>query len=108
MDEVLTSYIKLLLRYPYARNHNGSVELHWNEFKFSHSIFFRLQPLLTEIKHDRKTIALGTLDYIQLNTLEYKYYENYMIRYGFDWRMVFFERFFRKDQVGERPEDTRE
>ena len=107
MDEVLTSYIKLLLWYPNTRIHNGSVEFHWNEFKFS-NLFFRLQPLLTEVKHDRKIIALGTLDYIQFNTLEYKYYEDYMIRYGFDWRMVFFERFFRKDQVGERPEDTRE
>ena len=69
--------------------------------------FFRLQPLLTEVKKDRKTIALGTLDYIQSNTLEYKFYEDYMTRYGFDWRLVFFETFFRKDQVGERPEDPR-
>ena len=69
--------------------------------------FYRLQPLLTEVKNDRKTIALGTLDYIQSNTLEYKFYEDYMTRYGFDWRLVFFETFFRKDQVGERPEDPR-
>ena len=50
---------------------------------------------------------MGTLDYIQADTLEYKYYENYMTRYGFDWRLVFFETFFRDDQIGERPEDTR-
>ena len=50
---------------------------------------------------------MGVLDYIQSDTLEYKFYDDYMTRYGFDWRLVFFETFFRRDQIGERPEDTR-
>lgn len=66
-----------------------------------------LQPLLVEVKKDRKTIAMGNLDYIQLDSMEYKYYLDYMTRYGFDWRLVFFETFFRNDQIGARPEDTR-
>jgi len=63
--------------------------------------------MLTEIKKDRKTIAMGSLDYIQLDTMEYKYYNDYMTRYGFDWRLVFFETFFRPDQIGPKPESTR-
>jgi len=66
-----------------------------------------LQPLLVEIANDHKTIAMGNLDYIQLDTMEYKYYRDYMTRYGFDWRLVFFETFFRPDQVGQLPEDIR-
>ncbi|XP_052796372.1 polypeptide N-acetylgalactosaminyltransferase 13-like [Mya arenaria] len=66
-----------------------------------------LQPLLTEVKADRRTVAMGSLDYIQLDTMEYKFYKDYMTRYGFDWRLVFFETFFRADQVGPRPESTR-
>ncbi|XP_071100671.1 polypeptide N-acetylgalactosaminyltransferase 1-like [Haliotis cracherodii] len=60
-----------------------------------------LQPLLTEIKKDRKTVALGTLDYIQAETMQYTWHENYVTRYGFDWRLIFFETFFRPDQYGE-------
>lgn len=66
-----------------------------------------LQPLLTEIKKDRTTIAMGALDYIQLDSMEYKYYLDYMTRYGFDWRLVFFETFFRNDQIGAKTTDTR-
>ncbi|XP_060581406.1 polypeptide N-acetylgalactosaminyltransferase 13-like [Ruditapes philippinarum] len=66
-----------------------------------------LQPLLVEIKKDRTTIAMGNLDYIQLDSMEYKYYQDYMTRYGFDWRLVFFETFFRNDQVGAKNTDTR-
>ena len=68
---------------------------------------FRLQPLLTEIKNDRKTVAMGVLDYINAETLEYRYNDGYMTRYGFDWRMVFFETFFRPDQIGKTEADTR-
>ncbi|XP_052234412.1 polypeptide N-acetylgalactosaminyltransferase 13-like [Dreissena polymorpha] len=66
-----------------------------------------LQPLLTEVKHNRKTIAMATLDYIQKDTMAYTYYKDYMIRYGFNWRLVFYEEFFRNDQVGPKPESTR-
>ncbi|XP_041375866.1 inactive polypeptide N-acetylgalactosaminyltransferase-like protein 5 [Gigantopelta aegis] len=59
-----------------------------------------LQPLLTLIKSDRKTIALGTLDYIKAETLEYTWNHNYLTRYGFDWRMLFYETYFRPDNVG--------
>ena len=60
----------------------------------------RLEPLLTEIKKDRKTVAMSVLDYINKDTLEYRFNRGYLIRYGFDWRLVFFETFFRKDQIG--------
>ncbi|XP_061164827.1 polypeptide N-acetylgalactosaminyltransferase 13-like [Saccostrea echinata] len=66
-----------------------------------------LQPLLTEIKKDRKTVAMGVLDYVNAETLEYRFNDGYMTRYGFDWRMVFFETFFRQDQVGKTEADTR-
>ncbi|KAK6179901.1 hypothetical protein SNE40_012152 [Patella caerulea] len=59
-----------------------------------------LQPLLTEIKKDRKTVAMGVLDYINAGSLEYFYNRGYLTRYGFDWNMVFFETFFRQDQIG--------
>ncbi|XP_048733058.2 polypeptide N-acetylgalactosaminyltransferase 1-like [Ostrea edulis] len=66
-----------------------------------------LQPLLVEIKKDRKTVAMGVLDYVNAETLEYRYNDGYMTRYGFDWRMVFFETFFRQDQIGKTEGDTR-
>lgn len=66
-----------------------------------------LQPLLTEVKKDRKTIAMGVLDYVNSETFEYRFNEGYMTRYGFDWRLVFFETFFRQDQVGATEEDVR-
>lgn len=67
----------------------------------------RLRPLLTEIKRDRKVVAMATLDYIQHDTFEYKYNENYLTRYGWDWRLVFFETFFRDDQIGPQPTEAR-
>lgn len=66
-----------------------------------------LQPLLTEIKINRKTVAMGVLDYINSETFEYRFNEGYMTRYGFDWRLVFFETFFRQDQIGPSEESTR-
>ncbi|KAK3096833.1 hypothetical protein FSP39_003790 [Pinctada imbricata] len=66
-----------------------------------------LQPLLTEIKINRKTVSMGVLDYINSETLEYRFNEGYMTRYGFDWRLVFFETFFREDQLGKTEADTR-
>lgn len=59
-----------------------------------------VQPLLTEIKQNRKTVAMGVLDYINSETFEYRFNEGYLTRYGFDWRLVFFETFFRQDQMG--------
>ncbi|KAH3690622.1 hypothetical protein DPMN_191309 [Dreissena polymorpha] len=50
---------------------------------------------------------MATLDYIQKDTMAYTYYKDYMIRYGFNWRLVFYEEFFRNDQVGPKPESTR-
>lgn len=66
-----------------------------------------LQPLLTAIKNDRKTIAMGMLDYINMNNFEYHFSEGYFVRYGFDWRLVFFEAYFRPDQSGPSIEDPR-
>lgn len=66
-----------------------------------------LQPLLSEIMKDRKNIALANLNYVQRDTLEYDYLPDYINRYGFDWRLVFFETYFREDQIGATPEEAR-
>ena len=58
----------------------------------------RLQPLLVEIVKDRRTVAMGHLDYIQPDTFEYSFTPGYRTRYGFDWRLIFFETFFLKAQ----------
>ena len=71
------------------------------------SIWLRLQPLLAAIKNDRNTIAMGMLDYIDYKTLKYSFYPGYLTRYGFDWRLVFFETFFRPDQSGPTVDDPR-
>ncbi|XP_071091328.1 polypeptide N-acetylgalactosaminyltransferase 1-like [Haliotis cracherodii] len=57
-----------------------------------------LQPLLVEIKRNRSTVAMGHLDYIKADTLQYDFEPGYKTRYGFDWRLVFFETYFRKNQ----------
>ena len=59
---------------------------------------YRLQPLLMEIKKNPKTIAMGHLDYILPDTFEYTFYPGYRTRYGFDWRLIFFETEFLKSQ----------
>ncbi|KAK7115920.1 polypeptide N-acetylgalactosaminyltransferase 1-like [Littorina saxatilis] len=66
-----------------------------------------LQPLLTEIKKDRRTVPMSVLDYINQDTLEYRFNRGYLNRYGFDWRLVFFETFFRDDQIGPTPQSPR-
>ncbi|BFZ01203.1 hypothetical protein BsWGS_04242 [Bradybaena similaris] len=66
-----------------------------------------LRPLLTEIKRERKIVAMATLDYIQRDTFEYRYNHNYLKRYGWDWRLVFFETRFREDQIGPRATEAR-
>lgn len=64
------------------------VNLHW------------LEPLLHHIKQDPKSIALGHLDYVQPDTFMYDWHKGYLTRYGFDWRLVFFETFFRPTALG--------
>lgn len=59
----------------------------------------RLQPLLTEIKKNRSILAMSQLDYIRANTMLYHFNIDYKPRYGFDWRLVFFEDYFRSDQM---------
>jgi len=63
-----------------------------------------LPPLLTEIARNRTVVAMSTLDYIQADTFQYKYNDNYLTRYVWDWRMVFFETFFRPEQI--KPKTT--
>ncbi|XP_059169600.1 polypeptide N-acetylgalactosaminyltransferase 13-like [Physella acuta] len=58
-----------------------------------------LPPLLTEISQDRRVVAMATLDYIQSDTFMYKFNVNYLTRYGWSWNLLFFETFFRRDQV---------
>ncbi|CAL1527728.1 unnamed protein product, partial [Lymnaea stagnalis] len=67
-----------------------------------------LEPLLTEIAKNSSVVAMATLDYVQPNTLYYKYNDNYLTRYGWNWRLIFFETFFRDDQVGGDPRKPRE
>nr|KAG5692701.1 hypothetical protein BaRGS_008564 [Batillaria attramentaria] len=57
-----------------------------------------LQPLLVEIVKDRRTVAMGHLDYILPQTFEYSFTPGYRTRYGFDWRLIFFETYFLKSQ----------
>ncbi|XP_059169552.1 inactive polypeptide N-acetylgalactosaminyltransferase-like protein 5 [Physella acuta] len=59
-----------------------------------------LQPMLTEIAKDRKTVAMATLDYVQADTFEYRYNHDYLTRYGWTWTLGFFESLFRDDQIG--------
>lgn len=61
-----------------------------------------LQPLLMEIKKDPKTIAMGHLDYILPDTFQYSFTPGYRSRYGFDWRLIFFETEFLKSQEQSR------
>ncbi|KAH3814979.1 polypeptide N-acetylgalactosaminyltransferase 13-like [Dreissena polymorpha] len=58
-----------------------------------------LPPLLAQIHKDRKTVAMAQLDYINKDTLAYEYDYGYKTRYGFDWKMLFFETYFRADQL---------
>ncbi|XP_059147959.1 polypeptide N-acetylgalactosaminyltransferase 1-like isoform X2 [Physella acuta] len=65
-----------------------------------------LQPLLTEIVKNKKTIAMGQLDYINKDSFYYKFYPGYRTRYGFRWDMQFFETYFRPDQlIGKKETD---
>ncbi|CAL1547961.1 unnamed protein product, partial [Lymnaea stagnalis] len=66
-----------------------------------------LEPLLTEIAKNSSVVAMATLDYVQPDTLYYKYNDNYLTRYGWNWRLIFFETFFRDDQVGGDPRKPR-
>nr|KAG5702866.1 hypothetical protein BaRGS_019085 [Batillaria attramentaria] len=88
----------------------------WEESKGDVVVFFDshmevnidwIQPLLTEIKKDRTTVSMSVLDYVNQETLEYRFNRGYLTRYGFDWRLVFFETFFRNDQVGPTPQSPR-
>ena len=51
----------------------------------------RLQPLLAEIEADRHNVAMAVLDYVDAKTLQYSYNRGFAVRYGFDWRLFFFE-----------------
>lgn len=63
-----------------------------------------VEPLLVELLKNRKTVAVGHLDYIDAVSLRYDFDSGYKTRYGFDWRLIFFETFFRKDHLQTRSE----
>nr|KAG5709935.1 hypothetical protein BaRGS_029977 [Batillaria attramentaria] len=65
------------------------VNLHW------------LEPLLHQVQSDRQSVALGHLDYVQPDTFLYDWHKGYLTRYGFDWRLVFFETFFKPLTAGQ-------
>ncbi|XP_059165152.1 inactive polypeptide N-acetylgalactosaminyltransferase-like protein 5 [Physella acuta] len=67
-----------------------------------------LPPLLHEIAKDKTVVAMASLDYIQHDTFEYRYYKDFHVRYGWSWNMVFFERLFPDDLIGPDPRDPRE
>ncbi|XP_052792360.1 polypeptide N-acetylgalactosaminyltransferase 14-like [Mya arenaria] len=58
-----------------------------------------LPPLLSEVLKDRRTVAMAQLDYVNKDSLEYEFTDGYRTRYGFDWRLVFFETYFRDDHI---------
>lgn len=58
-----------------------------------------LPPLLAEVKNNPKTVAMAQLDYVNKDTLDYQFTPGYRTRYGFDWRLLFFETYFRPDQL---------
>lgn len=62
--------------------------------------------MLSEIVKNKKTIAMGQLDYINKESFYYKFYQGYRTRYGFRWDMQFFETYFRPDQlIGKKETD---
>ncbi|KAK7501657.1 hypothetical protein BaRGS_00007088, partial [Batillaria attramentaria] len=61
----------------------------------------RLEPLLHQVQSDRQSVALGHLDYVQPDTFLYDWHKGYLTRYGFDWRLVFFETFFKPLTAGQ-------
>ncbi|XP_070176382.1 polypeptide N-acetylgalactosaminyltransferase 13-like isoform X2 [Littorina saxatilis] len=65
-----------------------------------------LEPLLVQIQSDRKSLAMGILDYIDANTLKYNW-KDHLTRYAFDWRLVFFETYFRPDLYGQSDADPK-
>ena len=58
-----------------------------------------MPPLLAEVKKNPKTVAMAQLDYVNRKSFAYEYEAGYRTRYGFDWRLVFFETYFRADQL---------
>lgn len=50
---------------------------------------------------------MGMLDYIDRKSLQYQFKPGYFTRYGFDWRLIFYETYFRPDQIGPTKEDPR-
>ncbi|KAK3607870.1 hypothetical protein CHS0354_038300 [Potamilus streckersoni] len=87
--------------------HGCSLKVYLCKGTYKGNCLDRLQPLLAEIKKDRKTVAMGVLDYIHQDSMEYIYREGHMIKYGFDWNLKFFETIFRKDEIGRTPEEIR-
>jgi len=55
--------------------------------------------LLAEIKKNRKTVAMAQLDYINKDSFFYEFDKGYRTRYGFDWKLMFFETYFRADHL---------
>ena len=68
-------------------------------FLYQYAHIFRLPPLLAEIKKNRRTIAMAQLDYINKATMSYEFEVGYRTRYGFDWKLIFFETYFREDHL---------
>ena len=69
------------------------------KYSLTMCFIFRLPPLLAEIKKDRRTIAMAQLDYINKATMSYEFEVGYRTRYGFDWKLIFFETYFREDHL---------
>ncbi|KAK3603109.1 hypothetical protein CHS0354_027893 [Potamilus streckersoni] len=61
-----------------------------------------LEPLLFEIQKDRKTVPMAQLDYINRGNFVYEFEAGYRTKYGFDWRLVFFETYFSAIQLKEK------
>ncbi|XP_046584881.1 polypeptide N-acetylgalactosaminyltransferase 13-like [Haliotis rubra] len=59
-----------------------------------------LEPLLMVIRKNASTVAMSVLDYIDSTTLKYDIRPDYVIKYGFNWMLTFFEYHFRKEEIG--------
>ncbi|XP_076102776.1 inactive polypeptide N-acetylgalactosaminyltransferase-like protein 5 isoform X1 [Mytilus galloprovincialis] len=56
-------------------------------------------PLLNIIDENPNAVAMSQLDDINPSTFKYTFSKTYRTRYGFDWRLRFFETEFRKEQL---------
>ena len=58
-----------------------------------------MEPLLGILREKPNAVAMSQLDTINAQTFAYEFTRQYRARYGFDWRLQFFETEYRPDQL---------